>query len=210
MTPTVMVPRFGALEELPIGRVRYLIARNGVFIEARSRAAHARLLVAPVAGLLPYGDVAPFWRPAGGELPRVRLSASFIAIAREASPREAAALVLWKDGEYRLHVPTAQESSSGRVRYSMAGIDPQDVVVDMHSHGRMSAFFSHQDDVDDAANPSLCFTSMVVGNLDEIAISSETRVIANGWAASDLDSEAYQLSFTTAEQKPADPMGSYP
>lgn len=68
-TPTVMMPRFGELDELEPGRRRFIAARDGLYMEARTRALHACLLIAPSPVALPYGEGREFIRMAGGPIP---------------------------------------------------------------------------------------------------------------------------------------------
>jgi len=70
-TPLLPAPRFGVLPELEVGAKRFLGAAKGVFVEARSEAALARLQVARCA--LPYGDLCPLLRLAAGPVPKTLL-----------------------------------------------------------------------------------------------------------------------------------------
>lgn len=66
------------------------------------------------------------------------------AIAR---PIEKQYFLVWRDDDLRLIAPRGQEATPGRVRYPMP--ERGAVLVDVHSHHEMPAFFSHTDDADD-------------------------------------------------------------
>jgi PRTRC genetic system protein A len=184
VTPLVPVPRYGALPPLEVGCVRYLVAGNGIFVEARSRAMTVRALLCRPEGKLPYGSLEPCVRKVGGGIPRA-LQDRFIAHARTQLPNEAGGLILWRSNAYELVLPEPEEASPGRIRYSMHDIDPLDIVIDMHTHGFGSAFFSVRDDVDDKACPAPCFKAIVFGHLNRAQPSMAERFVLNGWAADD-------------------------
>lgn len=78
--------------------------------------------------------------------------------------QEAMAHVLWNptDG-YHIGIPT-QQVSKASVRYDFDDVKPGDVIVlDIHSHNTMSAFFSGTDNNDDKR--SICYSG-VAGHLD--------------------------------------------
>jgi PRTRC genetic system protein A len=151
-----------------------------MYIEARSRAVHACALLSTWDGWLPFGRVEEFVRLAGGPIP-TELYPRFLNVAARVCPNEAAALVVWRNGAYELVLPSVTEATSERISYSARGIDPLDVVVDLHSHGRASAYFSQQDDRDDLASPSPCFFAAVFGELNTISPVQAWRLVINGW-----------------------------
>ena len=192
-TPVITVPRYSPLPALQIGQRRYLVASDGVYIEARSRALHACVQMAGWVAPTPFGEIVPFAKPVAGPIPPPMLQ-RFMALAAAASPAEAAALIVLRHGRYELIHPGGQQAGVGRISYSTRGIDPLDVLVDMHSHGRMAAFFSTQDDADDLANPSPCFFAMVFGRVDSCRQQIECRTVVNGWAAPDIQQLAEHLA----------------
>lgn len=196
LTPAVMVPRFGQLPELEIGRIRYLVSANGMYIEARSRAVHACALLSSWEGRLPFGPMEEFVRLTGGPIPP-ELYTRFLNAAARACPNEAAALVVWRDGAYELVLPRVTEVSSERISYSSRGIDPLDVAVDMHSHGHASAYFSEQDDKDDLASPSPCFFAAVFGELNTISPVQAWRLVLNGWESVEEGEPARHLGASS-------------
>ena len=77
---------------------------------------------------------------------------------------EAMAFVIWNPIlGYHVRIPE-QTVSAGAVNYNWAGfLGPDDVIVlDIHSHNDMGAFFSGTDDSDDRGN---CYVSGVIGKL---------------------------------------------
>lgn len=90
------------------------------------------------------------------------------------SKLEAMAHVLWNptDG-YHVAVPT-QEVSGASVKYTHDHLKPGDiVVVDIHSHNSMSAFFSATDNKDDCN--SVCYSG-VVGKLTDTGFDTVWRM----------------------------------
>lgn len=134
----------GLVGEWGIG-YQYIMAANGLFVQAESRQLKAtiRLADATVRGLAPLeeGIELPY-----GKVP-VRMWAYFLQRFREALPQERLlALGGWpgRPGLYMIHVPV-QETSHTSVRYH-----PLDgLLLEVHSHGMMRAFFSGTDDADE-------------------------------------------------------------
>lgn len=152
LTPVVAVPRFEALaaDPSPVGH-RFLVAYDGLWIEAQSPWLHARALIAPSAIRLPFGDLAPALELRCGNLPKILLD-EFVAHARQASPNETAAIITWhgQTGEFNL-LPVARESGATHVHYERPRLSAGEcLVADLHSHGTFHAGFSMQDDLDDA------------------------------------------------------------
>lgn len=147
--PTVPVPRFGELPELPIGRKRLLVAADGVYLEVRSTAVHARLRLADVE--TPNGACGEFLAPAGGRLDQSWIG-RLAALALAGGDQEVAAgIVLGHDG-WLLHRPPTVSSSGGHVSYR-DDFDDDRLLIDMHSHGAHPAYFSSTDDAADLGRP---------------------------------------------------------
>jgi PRTRC genetic system protein A len=73
-----------------------------------------------------------------------------------------------------------EELSTGcsHVRYMRPVLDEDEhLVVDIHSHGRLAAFFSSEDDRDDRGEFKI---AGVVGNCDRERCSTTFRLCANG------------------------------
>ena len=85
-SPTLVVPLFGSLPPLAVGRHRYLLAKNGLFIEARSKALHVRLKLSDTPPM-PYGNLDERVKMSGGLVPG-SLYQTLLQKSREESPSE--------------------------------------------------------------------------------------------------------------------------
>lgn len=130
----------------------YLLAQNGLYKLADTPHFYAslRLASARVAGLCRWPEEGVLLR-----VPKIpaRWLASVLAHARRAGsagvvmrPIEQMYHFHWINGEWRVSVPS-QEASAGRVVYR--GGDESTVVLDLHSHHEMPAFFSGTDNRDE-------------------------------------------------------------
>ena len=147
----------------------YILAGNGLFIQARSSLLQATVQIAdaPVRGLLPF--------KAGVELPMGSIPQYIYNLALSVlftdRYQERYLAVTW-EGEYRLRVPY-QETSTCGVRYERL----PSTVLDIHSHGTMRPFFSGTDDQDEQG----LRLYMVVGRLDTLIPEVEMRVGVYGY-----------------------------
>lgn len=173
-TPLVPAPRFGSISPVAQGQKRLLGAQRGLYIEART---YAWDVCVPVAAVpMPYGDVRSRIRCTAGPIPRHFLLA-FIAQAQAHSEREiAAAIVLNPDGAFELIWPKVEAFSSGHIRYSDTDIDDDRLVVDLHSHARSRAYFSHQDDESDLSRRGP-YLAMVVGRCGDADVEIASRLV---------------------------------
>jgi PRTRC genetic system protein A len=89
------------------------------------------------------------------------------------SDREQYLAITWED-EYRLRMP-GQERNGASVKYESLPSS----VMDIHSHGRMDAFFSYTDDSDEKG----LRLYMVVGRLDTLLPEVELRIGIYGYFA---------------------------
>lgn len=176
--PHVLVPRFGDLEELEVGRTRLLLARDGLYLEARTRVLHTRVLAAPFPGL-PYGEVEPLLVAPDIEAAR-DLIASCPDRAKRALPFEWAGFIARVDGRMQLIEPETLRSGPAHISFRSPSIDPLDILVDLHSHGTMPAFFSSTDDRDDLVSPVPTSIAMVIGRLDRETPEYVTRGLILG------------------------------
>lgn len=119
----------------------YILASNGLFIEAENPSIAARVLVAEceIRGLAPMEKKVSLTY---GKIPK-----HFFDLALDtflADPdNEHYVAVIGSDG-YRFYVPV-QDGGGGSVVYEVG----ESVVLDLHSHGHMGACFSPQDDQDE-------------------------------------------------------------
>jgi len=165
--PTVPVPRFGALPELEVGRKRLLMAADGVYLEVRSTALHARLRLAAVE--TPHGTCTECITPTGGRLDQTWIG-KLAALALDGGASEVAGgIVLGSEGWCIQH-PQTLSSSGDHVSYRDEFEDDR-LLVDMHSHGAHDAFFSSTDDAGDLSRPGP-YLAVVLGRCESRATLS--------------------------------------
>lgn len=119
----------------------YVLAGNGLFIEAEGRFMAARIPVSSVEvrGLQ---DIEPRIVLRYGKIPRYIFDLAFNWMAANADQEKFVAIT-WNNG-YHLQFPD-QKMETFNVHYEVA----DNTVMDLHSHGHMNAFFSIQDNRDE-------------------------------------------------------------
>lgn len=149
----------------------YILAANGLFIRARGSllVATIRIAEAPVRGLLPLEEKIELTK---GKVPRCLYELALGTLT--ADPWRERYLAVTYEGEYRLRAPP-QEGEAGGVRYEVL----PNTLVDIHSHGSLSAFFSGTDDRDEQG----LRLYMVVGRLNTLLPEVELRVGVYGYFA---------------------------
>lgn len=177
--PIVSMPRYGELPPLENGQ-RLVLGCNGLFLEVKSPWLRCCTRIAELPRRLPlgFGEVAERLSFTFGTIPLALLH-EFIAIARDALPNEVAgALVYDCDSRalsLRMHRPIAASASS--IRYRIAAMAAHELLaIDLHSHGRLDAFWSGTDDADDRGI-RVCG---VFGRVDRARPSARFRLALNG------------------------------
>jgi len=119
----------------------YILAENGVFVEAEGNLLAARVPVTSgqIRGLEPVEPVVVLRH---GLIPQHLFDLALSAMLADIS-REHYIAVTWNDG-YHLYVPE-QAGTGGGVEYLVGS----QVVLDLHSHGRMTPWFSTTDNKDE-------------------------------------------------------------
>jgi len=119
----------------------YILAGNGLFVEARGSLLTARILIAPasVRGLIPLEPEVILHH---GKIPVYLYELALNAMLTNPELERFVAIT-WDNG-YHIHIPD-QEGNLGSVKYSVS----DNTILDLHSHGRMKAFFSSQDNRDE-------------------------------------------------------------
>ncbi|MEK7848626.1 MAG: hypothetical protein AAB270_06855 [Chloroflexota bacterium] len=147
----------------------YVLAGNGLFLEASNNLLEARLLLAQerVRGL---PLIEPELRLHHGRIP-AHLLALAVGVLSAQPDLETYAAIVWSGGEYRLVVPE-QDQGEAHVTYQV----PPGTVVGLHSHGRMGAFFSTIDDLDDQGFQ----VSVVLGKLGALVPDAKSRLCIYG------------------------------
>jgi len=180
LTPTVMVPLFGEFVPYQGNGHRFLMAKDGAWIEARRPGIYSRQPLAlqdKVA--MPYGALAECVELACGQIP-MQAVREFVEYARKMMPNEVAMALIWDDQKCKLSpVELKPKSNSvGHITYMRPDLEShQHVVVDIHSHGSADAFFSRTDNKDDRTDVKV---AIVVGNLDQEQPSVVARVSTYG------------------------------
>lgn len=178
--PVVTVPRYGEFESLTDDGHRFLVTSDGLWLEARRPWLYLRVpLVRQNSVPMPYGCVGRELSLAFGKIPR-HLVVEFFRYAVDRCPEECVGWIVWNSitGEMRLVFMREMSSGCSHVRYERPALnDDEHLVVDMHSHGRLSAFFSTEDDRDDRGEFKI---AGVVGNCDRVRCSTAFRLCANG------------------------------
>ena len=177
--PLLPAPVSGLQQTAAEFGTRYVVGRDGVSREVTLPWIRVRQLIAPSALTLPYGvvpDVVEFrCGPIPGEVVR-----AFVADAKLAQPLEIAGVFLWSevDDTWRYARREAKSSSGAHIEYDeVRANDGEHIVVDVHSHGLHPAFFSAEDDADDAGAMKVC---LVLGNLDRERPTSKMRLCMAG------------------------------
>jgi len=149
----------------------YIVSENGLFIRAENPLIKTTLCISPVEirGLSPLKESVELTH---GKIPR-RLYDLALSVLMAGSDREQYLAITWED-EYRLRMP-GQERNGASVKYESLPSS----VMDIHSHGRMDAFFSCTDDSDEKG----LRLYMVVGRLDTLLPEVELRLGAYGYFA---------------------------
>lgn len=177
--PCVSMPMFGMLPELDAGQ-RMLLGRNGVFLQMRTPWLDCTTRVGPLAERLPlpYGDVVERIAFRFGAIP-IRLLERFIEAARAALPHEVAGALIHDAHRQTLalRIHEGLDVGRGHVHYRIGDLGEGEVLaVDLHSHGRLGAFWSGEDDRDDNG-VRVCG---VFGNVDRATPTAKFRLVLNG------------------------------
>lgn len=182
VVPTVMVPKYGNLPPMTTNGHRFLVAADGLWLEVKRNWLDLRLPLARQNTVaMPYGNVESVMEFASEPLPS-HLVEAFAVAAQKASPIETAGWIVRNHvtGVFRLLMLESIEESEAHVHFVRPELDAsEEMVIDLHSHGVYPAFFSGQDDIDDAGEVKI---SVVVGDGNEGVPSVMVRLCALGMA----------------------------
>ena len=154
MNPLNNIPLY-LYQGCPIGRPQtlydYILAEQGLIKRVENNIASADCLLAPVAVPLIGLRLQPYpLQPLRFKLPRIpgRLLQDVLADARSNLDLEFMYHISFDPvlGQWQVSRPEQQQS---RVHVGYHYQDPGKIVVDLHSHNRMQAFFSPTDDGDE-------------------------------------------------------------
>ncbi len=139
----------GGNAPIGVGSKDFVAAADGLYVRTASPALSAAALVAPaVDAPLPYAPLQASVVPANGPVPLALLH-TFAAWASADADREIAAVIEICGDGYQLRRIDTEDRSAGHVTYDDRLVDDDRLVVDLHSHGRLDAYFSATDDASD-------------------------------------------------------------
>ena len=159
----------------------YILASNGVFVRAENSLIKATVAVseATIRGLQPLQNSVELRH---GRIPQYIYDLALSALM--VNPyREQLVAVVW-DGSYRLKLPT-QENGECWSKYQTL----PDTVLEFHSHGLMSAFFSMTDNRDEQGLGLYA----VAGRLDRLIPEVNMRAGVYGYFAPLKFSEVFDV-----------------
>lgn len=193
LTPSVMVPKFGQLNNMDEAGHRFLLGHDGLWMEVKRPWLELCVPLAQQSIVpMPYGQVSKKMQFKFGKLPQVYLWA-FLQEARNHLPNECAAWFIWNetDNTMRMEMLVANFASSGSINYQCPVLEEgEHFVADIHSHGTAHAFFSSQDNEDDKTEVKI---AAVLGNVDRAVPTMQARLCANGYF---IDLPAYDFART--------------
>jgi PRTRC genetic system protein A len=180
VVPTVMVPRHSPIDEMPSNGHRFLMAGDGLWVEVKRSWLHLRLQLFHQDEIaMPYGLVTPVFEFAFERPPR-HLVETFAAHAQKEWQVEQAAWIVrnTETGEFRLVMLESIDASGSHIHFHRPVLEEgEEMVIDLHSHGTFPAFFSGQDNLDDAGEVKI---SVVIGNCNQPQPSVAVRLCALG------------------------------
>lgn len=181
--PTVTVPSHSEFHPLLDNGHRFLIAQDGIHLEVRRPWLHFIHRIAAQSGVqIPYGTVEPKMELSFGKLgSALAQMREFAQHAREKSPTEAAASLLWNDATSTWSIAYPEiigTASSSHIQYKQVDVGKDEsMVIDLHSHGVWPAGFSDTDNIDDAGSVKI---AGVFGCLDAAAPTAVFRLCVLG------------------------------
>lgn len=188
--PTYIQPRVDPLPDLACGAMRYVLAQNGLFLEARTRCIEASVRLADLSALssdvhgLPYGEAREGVRWLQGSL-SVQHFEQLAHAAIHAAPQEWAAYVVYDPNQqdYQVQPVHTHSVSAGHITQSTLSVDYTDqLFVHCHSHGYGGSFFSPHDDKADREGGDGIYVAVVLGACRSLeTITAVARLVVHGW-----------------------------
>lgn len=182
-TPVLMNPVFGKLPPPEMNRHRFVMAKDGLYMEAQNEALQVRLKITD----LPEGISMPCAQMNGGiKLVNGAIPVELIRSIRQKvvaqCPLEWAGYIVWNRTceQYQLFEPSIISSSSGHISYSEHLPDELCLVVDLHSHGMGKPFFSLTDNDSDSRFINSFYLAGVFGFCQSVeSMTIKTRYVIN-------------------------------
>jgi len=143
----------------------YIVAGNGVFIRAENQFFKVCFQIAEceIRNLL---NCEEYFVMKKGKLPLEICEAIKNDIENSDTEKEKFLQVVYRDGEYTIFIPE-QKGSGTAVKYES---QEQDVILEVHSHPEMSAFFSEIDNQDEKGFRLYGVFSVIDGKVDEFIL----------------------------------------
>jgi len=160
---------------------RFVMGAGGLYLEVRREWLHFIHCIGPVENVaMPYGVVTAKCEMAFGRVGNALSQLRDFAVHSVAeAPNEAGGFVLWNSATdtWRIEYPEATATATSLTYTPVDPGENEHVVIDLHSHGSLPAFFSDTDDRDDAgsvkiagvygnvdtSSPTVCFRICVLG-----------------------------------------------
>lgn len=160
---------------------RLLLANNGLFMEVRRPWIEGTVKIAPALPVsVPWGAANQSVRLLCG-IPPDFLLKEFLSFARQHDPIECGAILTWKEtGEWRIRYLESEFADEDHLSFVRPTLnDGEHFVVDIHSHGRHAANFSHTDNKQDSIGELKI--SGVFGCVSSSQLRSVWRICFNGF-----------------------------
>lgn len=170
LTPTIMVPRHGAFEQLDETGCRFLAASDGLWIELKTAWLYLRYpLAKQSAVVMPYGTVTPTIDFHYGA-PPIDLLQRFEREARVTATKEMSAWITWSELSGFRYYPLDVQGGEPVL------MECEHLVFKLHSRGHRPAYFA---DTDEAGNDGV-YLAGVFGRCHEQAQDYQYRLCAKG------------------------------
>jgi len=176
--PVIMVPKHEPLTPIDIGRTRYLMAADGLFLESKTSCIHIikQLWHSPVKTA--YGHCTETTTLTHGMIQGDFLI-PLLNKSMKQVPNEIAGAITWHPQKgYQCRVWKNTSVSPSKIDY-LRHLDPNEtIIVDVHSHGNGKAYFSTTDNNDDQGGIRI---AMVLGQCANIiTMDFVSRLIIEG------------------------------
>jgi PRTRC genetic system protein A len=178
--PVVMAPVYGQLPECQVGMVRFLMGRQGLFLDTRMPfGAYRRLLWESPVSMDHCGEIVEideFTPLLKGSLLSIVISEMLEPAADAARERkEWAGCIVLRDGEY-VYQSVNHSATTVRLQGEYNRNTSGCLVLDVHSHGLLAPEFSGTDDKDDDGGIKIALVIGFSRSLDHYAMRARIAV----------------------------------
>ncbi|HNQ63118.1 MAG TPA: DUF2016 domain-containing protein [Smithellaceae bacterium] len=162
--PVVIVPTYGELDILETGKTRFLMGKDGLYLETKQPWGSLTRKLWEAPRYLPYGWVLEedgFAEVLAEATDVIKDTVVPLAAKYAREGKEYAGFIAWHPSGYE-YVPVDFTSTLTNVMYKAPMTsNGAHIAIDIHSHGEIRPFFSQTDDADDAGGVKIC---VVLGN----------------------------------------------